>query len=425
MHGDADVRRWVLVAAAAAILVVLLTAGVAHYVGGGGPGDQTVDTIRTVEPIENGSELWPYTSRAADFRGRTLAINVIAIGPGEHVRAEFRRQVEANWTTRSIDGPGNATAAGNGTVANVTERVLEIVDEEVVWLPAEGATRYTYVRSVEGAGQWLTESYQLYDGTYLGTRHHVRAYRSPSDPWTAMQAHREYWDWFRLRHTVTSIRDTQQYVDAQFLDDRRVEGVYRVHLDNGASQDGDGWATVIEFAAVVGLTLGVGRDWRLDRLLDRSRTWLASDDAGSVVRVGVLVVAMAGIYLAVRVGGVALERQFGGVSPKLIAAALYPVLALGLPVAAYVLSRDLEAEDAFAGAVVGLVAGFVVEYGYLGLEVIPVSLLLHRVALVLALGLIAAAGALSSLAVAGWTRLLGLGVAGWVVALGLPLLGVV
>ena len=281
------------------------------------------------------------------------------------------------------------------------------------------------VRSVEGAGQWLTESYQLYDGTYLGTRHHVRAYRSPSDPWTAMQAHREYWDWFRLRHTVTSIRDTQQYVDAQFLDDRRVEGVYRVHLDNGASQDGDGWATVIEFAAVVGLLLGVGRDWRLDRLLDRSRTWLASDDAGSVVRVGVLVVAMAGVYLAVRVGGVALERQFGGVSPKLIAAALYPVLALGLPVAAYVLSRDLEAEDAFAGAVVGLVAGFVVEYGYLGLEVIPVSLLLHRVALVLALGLIAAAGALSSLAVAGWTRLLGLGVAGWVVALGLPLLGVV
>lgn len=39
----------------------------------------------------------------------------------------------------------------------------------------------------------------------------------------------------------------------------------------------------------------------------------------------------------------------------------------------------------------------------------------------LALGLIAAAGALSSLDVAGWTRLQAMGVAGWSVSLGLPL----
>jgi|GEM_PF-185920 len=426
MHGDENVRRWVLVVAGLSILGVLTVAGATHYLGGGGPGGPGGDAIRTVQPVPNGSELWPYTSKAEHFASRTLAVNVIAVGPGEHVRQEFRRQVEANWTTRVYQDPSaNATRAGNGTTQNATERVLEVVDQEVVWLPAHGATRYTYVRSVDGEGRWLTESYQLYDGSYLGTRHHVRAYDSPADQWTAMQGHREYWDWFRLRHTVTSIADTQRYVDAQFLDDERVERIYKVHLGNGASQDGNGWATVLEFAALCGLLLGAGRAGRLDRLAGQVRAAVSGDRAESGARIGVLLVALAGVYLAVRVGGVALERQFAGVSPKVIAAALYPVLALGLPTVAYLLSRRLQPEDAFVGAVTGVVTGFVVEYGYLGLDVIPVALLLHRVALLLSLGLIAASGALSSRAVEGWTGLLGLGVAGWVVALGLPLIGLV
>ena len=34
----------------------------------------------TVEPVENGTELWPYTARTADAEGRTLAINVVVVG---------------------------------------------------------------------------------------------------------------------------------------------------------------------------------------------------------------------------------------------------------------------------------------------------------------------------------------------------------
>jgi hypothetical protein len=240
-----------------------------------------------------------------------------------------------------------------------------------------------------------------------------------------MQAHREYWDWFRLRHTVTSIADTQQYVDSQFLDDARVEAVYKLHLENGNSKDGSGWATVIEFASLALLVAGAGRLGRVAGVVESARERLTPARLRLIGRLGILVVGIAGLYLAVRVGGVTLERQFPGVSPKLIAGALYPVLALGLPIVGYWRGRHLPAEDAFVGATVGFVAGFVLEYGYLGLEVVPVDLLLHRFALILALGVLAAAGGLAAAEAEGARGLLALGVAGWVIALGLPLLGLV
>ena len=83
--------------------------------------------------------------------------------------------------------------------------------------------------SRRGDGEWLQQRYQLHGGTYLGTRHHIRAFAPSERPqWTALQAHSEHWDWFRLRHIVTDVRGTATLLadDSRTLGGTTVERNY-------------------------------------------------------------------------------------------------------------------------------------------------------------------------------------------------------
>lgn len=130
------------------------------------------------------------------------------------------------------------------------------------------------------------------------------------------------------------------------------------------------------------------------------------------------------------------------ITPKVFVAVLYPVLVVGLPLAAVVLSRPLEGatrllrlqygiswlgrplkpQPAFVFAVCGLGTAFIMDFAGLGITTVPIDLLLHRLGLLFALGLMAAGAARSDLEGKG---LLSIGLLGWIVGLAMPLVGYV
>lgn len=396
---------------------LVLLSGVSDF--GSTPGDRVgADSPTLVEPVANGSSLWPYTSRTRSFETRRLGINLVVRGDPVDVRGYFLRHADG-WQRR----PHPESAGGSAAA-------VPIEAPGIAWRPAHGAPRYTYVEQAHerGDGAWVAETYQLYEGSYLGTRYHLRAYAAPApdEDWTAMQAHREYWDWFGLRHTVTSVEAAQRHVEADLEDDAAVESVWRMNLENGGSADSDGWATVIEFAAV-GLLAGGARSGsgRRDSTRQRVRAVARSPRGRRVLRQGSLFLAVGLVYLGVRVTGVALEETFPVISPVIIAGGLYPVLAVGLPFCTGHFGRRVGMEPAFLLAITGLLTALVLDRWLLGLAGVPVGLAVHRLTLLLSLGLVAAGASYRARGGPRWNVLLQIGLVGWVFALGLPVIGLV
>jgi hypothetical protein len=150
---------------------------------------------------------------------------------------------------------------------------------------------------------------------------------------------------------------------------------------------------------LLGLSLAGGLAVDVERFLHRNLTPVDRRRLRAVrdrltLRLGLLLATNAAIVLGVRFGGIALERHAGFLTMHQIAALLYPVMALGLPVASYAWASGIERRiDAALAASIGLAIGVVADYSYLGVETISISTLLQRLALILALGLIAAGAA--------------------------------
>lgn len=358
--------------------------------------------------------------------------------------------VEINGTaTPTPNGTAtNETATSNGTATNETatptesaddgndnvSQVVQIKNTGIEWRDAHGAVRYSYVdtKPGEGGGQWIEESYQLRSGPYLGSRLHVRAYASPTNDWTALQVHEDYWDWFRLRHTVPDTRESANKIESEFIGKPYVDDVSREYygINGGRS---DGWLSVIElssaaiilsrFPGIVALTAGglfgvVSADTRMKA--ERAGRRFAQEvyeQRGGIALAAVL----GGVILGVRVGGIAIETTFPEVHPKLIVALLYPLLAFGLPAIAAIgrFTRDIDPTAAFGFVVVGVGTAFVVDFGMIGVNAVPIGLVLHRTGLLIALGLIATGSAISG----GEGRQVSLvGATAWLVGLVWPLL---
>lgn len=392
MIGDDSRHRLVLVGVCCYVLVVLALVGPATVVT-----TTTAEEATHAEPdvklvsvyANSTTKFWPYTSRQKDFGTLTLPINVVFREDAATVRRLLATSTAASDSQWQTTTPTDETGVLDGTRTR--------------WSESTGATRYTYVHT-ESGGRWLDETSQLHDGTYFGTRYHLRLYEGGQreQRWTAVQAHHEHWDWFRLRHTVGSLATAQQHVERDFYGTRYLGSIERQRYANGGIMDTDGWVTVIDLvdwtvggpqALLLPTTLGLfaslsGR-WRSVRLRVRrsglhrrlTRRHLA------------LFLTMAGLPVVVRLASVVLEQQtpLGG-APKLIAGGLFPIIALGLPVAAWMLGRGLRADDGFVVAGVGLGVGFLLDYSYLQLTMIPLGVVLHRFTLLLAIGLVAADG---------------------------------
>jgi len=370
-----------------AIVVFALLASVAVNPSTPGTG-QNPAAESLYAPEGTGNHLWPYTSRTRSIEGRTLAINVVVRADPEELRTALVDRSEGNWTTVEDDD--------------------ELVTASSPWQPARGAARYTYVAPDRNAtGTWVRAEHQLGTGTYLGRRVHIRVYPAPSGNWSAIQAHAEYWDWFRMRHTVTGIRPGADFIERDLRDEPFVERVAREYhgFPGGGS---DGWVTTIEFAAPVALVgavaVGHRREWF-------DGNWSAADLA--------LPIALAGVLLGVRSLGLAVEGAVPSADPRIFAAGLYPVLAFGPPALVTWLAGDRPPERAAVLAGGGLGTGVVLDLAGVGVREVPIRLALHRFALCCALGLFA-------LGIArGDRRTVAAGALAWLVALAAPLAGYV
>ncbi|QLH83196.1 hypothetical protein [Halosimplex pelagicum] len=308
-----------------------------------------------------------------------------------------------------------------------------------------------------------------------------------SDEWVAVQAHSDHWDWFRLRHTVHATDETRDRLEAEFMGHPSVDTVWRMYLGNRRALGSDGWATVVDFVGLLGapnlgsglaaMGLVAGRDAAAlarrrrrgsaradgvfafgsggagsaranssDLRTDPSnaitdpvgtarralvsgllaRGWLDREGALLVVRglsYASLFAALFCCYLSVRFGGLALEHRFTDISPKVIAAALYPVLALGLPALAHTFGRDLDPVRSFAVAALGIGAAIVVDYQSLGVTVLSLDVVLHRVGVVVAVGFLAAGAVSPRASTETVNPLVAAGTLLWVTLLLAPLVG--
>lgn len=183
---------------------------------------------------EEATYLWPYTSQTTAYESRTLAINAIVFGDPAVTERQLRESRHSNWDEDHED-------------ADLAEGQANVNGTATAWHSAQGSTRYVPIKYGDER-VWLTESYQLHDGDYLGTRHHIRAY-TPSErdeDWTAIQSHREHWDWFQLRHTVDSVEESQIYLEEEFMDAWFVGDLWREYVGNDDGSDSNGWMTIVE-----------------------------------------------------------------------------------------------------------------------------------------------------------------------------------
>lgn len=477
------------------------------------PGQEVPDEFIEPKPGEN--VLWPYTSKRRAVEGRTLAINVIVHGDADRLRYYLSERTDATWNETEREGQADPAEHDEFSAREVNGTVLD-------WTAARGAKRYLYVHdrnftvaganaSVrrphwavpfavdqprDGGGRWVDETYQLHDGTYFGTRYHLRVYESPyeRDDWVAIQAHSDHWDWFRLRHTVDGTERAQTRLESEFMGRPFVDDVWRMYLHNDDRSSSDGWAsvivledrggvatiegtgrtragseptsistaTLIGFAVTVAVAaVGTASVRRTGRSVPPGRSREAATGAAdgqgrerqgdAAVATGALdgirgalvrrldrqqfalldraVVharlfgALAVLYLGVRVGGLAIESTFPALSPRVIAAGLYPLLALGLPICAYVLGRTLSPVRAFAVAAVGVETAVVVDYLSLEIAVLPIDVVIHRIGVAIALGLLAAGATPPGSRLPAVNRWLAAGVLLWVFLLIAPLVG--
>lgn len=360
-----------------AVLLVVVTGSVmaAAFTG---VGDTSEPESQYVE-LKDGTVLWPYHSQTPGYATRTLPLNVVIYGDATATERLLREGGVGEWEEIPEDQQDVDPEEGPDTAG-----------ETVGWGYAGGATRYVYLEPGDGSPpRWTYADYQLRDGDYLGSRHHIRAYTDPSEGnWTVMQAHREHWDWFRLRHTVHSVEDSQSYVEEQFLNRWYVADVHREYFRNDRGSDADGWVTVIELPDWLSLTasfLVVGSFGAAIRRFEFSL-----GRSGTVARSALLAGAVAGPYLFVRFAAIAIERTFPWLAPKLIVVLFHPVLVVGVPVAAYLAARPLDMIRAFAIASLSFLIALLIDYTFLGIHTLPLDVFLYHVVVAAAVGFIAA-----------------------------------
>ncbi len=446
----------------------------------GGPAERDSKPTPELVTLEDSeSSFWEYLSPRKGFQRRS-PINAIVRGDTDDVERVLIESDGGDWsgmneseepalpdTYAITDGNESANETGpiQGTGTNDTENATGNDTENATgnessgrsgvlpdlnWGQADGGTRYAYVDpGGNESGYWTTETRQLEDGTYYGQRYHIRLYESPNedDDWVIMQTHSEHFDWFTLRHRVHGSQDAQRKLEQDFMEHPGVDvqdDVRRVYLDNNFS-DADGWATLVELAGllVVPTLVGAGAGRRRleaegstdervkpqtraidDHLTDVDRRRLAA--AADRLEVGhvLLVLTILALFLGVRTGGILLERQAAFLTPHQIAAILYPVIAIGIPTATYLIARGLTRRlDAAVVAAGSLAAAIWIDYGWLGVTALPVDVVFQRMLVVVALGLIAGGAAKRAARDSKFNDMLLVGSAMWVLVLAGTLFG--
>ncbi|MHC3439010.1 SAM domain-containing protein [Natrialbaceae archaeon A-gly3] len=405
------------------------------------PTEEPTPEIVTLEDSDSG--FWPYLN-AREVHEKRSPLNVIVRGDTRTIVAALEAADETGWEETDHDHfdadellepatPGNESEDNASNVLSPTN---------IPWSQADGATRYAYLDpEPDEEGYWTTETLQLEDGEYYGYRYHIRLYESPNpdDEWAVMQTHSEHFDWLTLRHRVDGVEAAQSRVEADLMDVPGVdvqEDVRRVYLDNDGPSDADGWATKVDLTALAALSIALGLTTRREGVIDRAseevddhltdvdRARLEAAYARIEARHLMMVGTIIAVILGVRILGIALDRTADVLTVHMIAALLYPVIAIGLPVATYGIASGLERRlDAAVSASSSLAVAIWLDYALLGVDVLPIDVVVQRMLVVVALGLIAGGATRRATRESRITDMLLVGTTMWVLVLAGTLLG--
>ncbi|MFC7214108.1 hypothetical protein ACFQO4_08450 [Saliphagus sp. GCM10025334] len=398
--------------------------------------------IELVTFEDSESAIWAYMSPSKTHKKHS-PLNVFVRGDSDEVVRLLQEEADGDWEEleedeQDADADTYAVFGGNETneTANGTDEVnrtngttetdenetnetanetgLESINRQIAtttnWGETAGGTRYAWIDpGPDEPAYWATETVQLDDGTYYGQRTHIRVYASPNpdDQWVAMQAHSEHFDWFTLRHRVDGVENAQLEVEREFMALPQVdpkEDVVRRNVDNAGPSDADGWATKVDLIGLLVLPifgLAAGREIvertprpLEDRLTEVDKRRLAAAYDRIEVRHPILAGTIVALFLGVRVAGIALEQWATFLTMHNIAALLYPVIALGIPIATYLIARGLESRlDAAVAASISLAAAMWIDYGMVGVSSLPIDIVLQRMLVIVAIGLIAGGAA--------------------------------
>lgn len=351
------------------------------------------DDVRIVSPHpDSEAKLWPFTSRGKSFDSLTLPINAIVQGRSSRVVSHLQNERGADWRNDTQEWQG---------IGHEDESTADD-DVAIEWHNTTGAVRYTYIDAPGSRGGWVAETAQIHDGSYFGSRYHLRLYEGGTggDTWTAIQAHQEHWDWFRLRHSVGSLSSAQYYLDSQFYGKWYVENVSRERFANGGIADTDGWVSVVELRAPtdvypitllwVALLLGsVGVQQSMRSFVRELLSWLSAETTQRGIALGFLLLSLP---VAVRGASIAVETTIPTIPIKAVAGIGYVVLAVGLPLSAVILPTGQQSSDWFGVAILALGLGFLLDYQSIGVTVLPITVVLHRLTVLAVIGLLAVGG---------------------------------
>ncbi|SFK88869.1 hypothetical protein SAMN04487950_1661 [Halogranum rubrum] len=377
------------------------------------------DDVRLVNPSEESdAQLWPFTSRGRSFESLTLPINAVVRGNTARVVSQLRNQRDSQWEQLDRDWQG----------VDDEGEPLVVEGTDIAWGETTGATRYTYVSTPNAGGEWVTETAQLHDGTYFGSRYHLRLYEGGTDGarWTAIQAHHEHWDWFRLRHTVGSLATAQHHLETEYFGTAYTADVSRERFANGGISDADGWVSVVDLRSLASANIvwgalllsGFAEARNTSQTaIDQLTVWL-SDGLGQ--RSALLFACLLSLPLLVRTLSITGETAVPGLPVKLVAGTLYLCLAVGIPAAALTFPLSGEPFDWAGIAILGLGLGFILDYQSIGIDVLPIAVVLHRLAVLGIVGLIAASASYRT-PEERWNRPLKIGLVLWACVLAWPL----
>jgi len=360
--------------------------------------------IELVEFEGSDSAIWAFMS-AREAHDKRSPLNVFVRGNSSEVVHLLTEEGEGDWEEMDEE----EMDAEPETFAFIEDEGHHATGTQ--WGEAAGTTRYAWIDPGGDDPQWVTETLQLDDGDYYGERMHIRLYESPNsdDKWVAMQGHTEHFDWFTLRHRVDGVESAQLAIEQEFMDLPGVDSqkdVVRINVGNTGPSDADGWATKVDLVGMLVLLFGMAgsrgkatiREHTPDAVednltaVDRRRLEAAYDRVEA--RHLILAMTILAMFLGVRIVGIALERWTDFLTMHMIAALLYPVIALGIPIATYAIASGLERRlDAAVAASLSLALAIWLDYGLMEVNSLPVDVVLQRMLVIIALGLIAGGAA--------------------------------
>ena len=139
--------------------------------------------------------------------------------------------------------------------ANNVENIIDTYASHG-WKNASGGNQYVYIDNTAhgGIAYWQTTSYQLEEGSYFGTRHHVRVFSGSYDShgqfdhWSVGAVHKEQWNGFG--HTILSWESAETELKNDLNGKTGVGSIGNLSIGNSGYYQGkynDGTAKKIQF----------------------------------------------------------------------------------------------------------------------------------------------------------------------------------